>query len=135
MTTKTATFTHAGHTFTATVLDGRVTVSQDGVWAGEGRYTSHGIEDCPAVLGDDEEASEEIYRLLDAALAATDEWLVGRWVYVMAGDDSDYGVIRRIDGDRAEVAWSTEVVTWIDRSELVLAADRAEAEAAVEAAG
>ena len=61
--------------------------------------------------------------------------VTGRWVYVLAGDDSDYGVIRRVDGDRAEVAWSTEVVTWIDRAEIVLCADRAEAEAAVDEAG
>lgn len=69
MTIKTATITHAGHTFTATVREERVTISENGVWAGEGRYTKYGIEDCPAILGD-EDVSEEIYRLLDAALAS-----------------------------------------------------------------
>lgn len=84
MTTKTATITHAGHTFTATVRDGRVAVAEDGVWAGEGRYTKYGIEDCPAILGD-EDASESIYRLLDAALEEAAVRPIAYYAHAYAG--------------------------------------------------
>lgn len=59
-----ATVTINDTTFTATVEGDRVTISADGVWAGEGKWAADRgvIEDCAADLGDD------VYDALDAAL-------------------------------------------------------------------
>lgn len=46
-----------------------VTIDRDGVWAGDGRWTDDGcIEDCAAVLGPDQDASDETYQALCDAL-------------------------------------------------------------------
>lgn len=51
----------------------KVTISRDGVWAGDGRWTEDcEIVDCPAVLGQDQDASDETYELLCDALASLD---------------------------------------------------------------
>jgi hypothetical protein len=53
-----------GRTYTAEVDDnGTVTLSRDGVWAGEGRWDGR-IEDCAASLPD------EVFDALDSAIAA-----------------------------------------------------------------
>lgn len=49
----------------------KVTISRDGIWAGTGRWTDDcTIEDCPAVLGDDQDASDDTYEALCHALAS-----------------------------------------------------------------
>jgi len=48
----------------------KVTISRDGVWAGDGTWTDDcEIVDCPAVLGDDQDASDETYEAICDALA------------------------------------------------------------------
>lgn len=47
-----------------------VTIDRDGVWAGTGRWTDDcEIVDCSAVLGPDQDASDETYEALCEALA------------------------------------------------------------------
>jgi hypothetical protein len=47
----------------------KVTIYRDGVWAGTGRWTDdYEIVDCPAVLGTDQDASDETYEALCEAL-------------------------------------------------------------------
>ena len=49
----------------------RVTIDRDGVWAGAGHWTEDcEIVDCAAVLGPDQEASDETYEALSEALAS-----------------------------------------------------------------
>lgn len=49
----------------------RVEISRDGVVVGHGRWTDdHEIVDCPAILGDDQDDSDETYEALAEALAA-----------------------------------------------------------------
>lgn len=49
----------------------KVTISHDGVWAGDGRWTEDcEITDCAAVLGADQDASDETYELLCEELAS-----------------------------------------------------------------
>lgn len=48
----------------------RVIIERDGVWAGEGKWTDDcDIVDCAAVLGDDQDASDDTYDELAEALA------------------------------------------------------------------
>ncbi len=48
-----------------------VTISRDGTWAGDGIWTDDcEIVDCPAVLGDDQDASDETYEAICDALAS-----------------------------------------------------------------
>lgn len=48
----------------------KVTISRDGVWVGDGKWTDDSeIVDCPAVLGEDQDASDETYEALCEALA------------------------------------------------------------------
>jgi hypothetical protein len=42
----------------------KVSISRDGVWSGDGYWNGWEIFDCPAVLGDTQEESEETYDLL-----------------------------------------------------------------------
>jgi hypothetical protein len=47
-----------------------VTIDKDGVWAGDGVWTNDcRIEDCPAVLGWDQDSSDNTYEALADALA------------------------------------------------------------------
>lgn len=54
--------------YTVTVNDGRVSISENGILAGTGRWDSdnHRIEDCPADLG------EDVYDALDAAILSVE---------------------------------------------------------------
>lgn len=58
----TATIAHGNTTYTATLEDDRVSITEDGVHVGSGRWNGRAIYDCPADLGD------EVYEALDAAL-------------------------------------------------------------------
>ena len=52
----------------------KVTITRDGVLAGEGRWTDDcEIVDCPAVLGPDQDASDETYEELCDELANLDQ--------------------------------------------------------------
>jgi len=43
----------------------KVIISRDGVWVGDGVWTDdYCIVDCPAVLGEDQDASDETYEAL-----------------------------------------------------------------------
>ena len=47
----------------------KITIYRDGVWAGVGRIDSDGeIVDCPAVLGPDQDASDETYEAIQDAI-------------------------------------------------------------------
>ena len=47
----------------------KVTITRDGVWAGDGLLRDDGvIVDCPAILGSGQDASDETYELLADAL-------------------------------------------------------------------
>lgn len=49
----------------------KVTIDRDGVWAGDGRWTDDcEIVDCAAVLGPDQDASDDTYEALCDALAS-----------------------------------------------------------------
>lgn len=49
----------------------KVTISKDGEWAGDGRWTDDcEIVDCAAVLGADQDASDETYEMLCDELAS-----------------------------------------------------------------
>ena len=59
-----------GHTQGDTTMT-MVTISRDGTWAGNGIWTDDcEIVDCPAVLGDDQDASDETYEAICDALAS-----------------------------------------------------------------
>lgn len=46
-----------------------ISISLNGVWAGNGHVNAHGqIEDCAAVLGDSREASEATYVAIEDAI-------------------------------------------------------------------
>jgi hypothetical protein len=62
----TVTVTIDGNDYTATLEDGQVTLTENGKWAGKGRWDEPNarIEDCAADLG------EDVYDALDAALDA-----------------------------------------------------------------
>lgn len=49
-----------------------ISISRDGVWAGDGRFDDDLgiIEDCPAVLGPDQDASDETYDAIETAIEA-----------------------------------------------------------------
>lgn len=52
----------------------KVTISRDGVWAGDGRWTDDcEIVDCPAVLGANQDASDETYEALCDELAGLNQ--------------------------------------------------------------
>lgn len=49
----------------------KVTISRDGVWAGDGKWTDDcEIVDCAAELGADQDASDETYELLCGELSS-----------------------------------------------------------------
>lgn len=50
----------------------KVSIFRDGVWVGDGYWMYGIIRDCSAVLGADQDASEETCELLEDALAALD---------------------------------------------------------------
>lgn len=52
----------------------RITIYRDNVWAGDGRINEDGeIVDCPAVLGPDQDASDDTYEAIQDRIAE-DEW-------------------------------------------------------------
>lgn len=49
----------------------KVTICRDGIWAGEGRWTDDcEIVDCPAVLGPDQDASDDTYEAICQELSS-----------------------------------------------------------------
>lgn len=47
----------------------KISIYRDGVWAGDGRLDKDGeIVDCPAILGPDQDASDETYEALCDAI-------------------------------------------------------------------
>ena len=56
------TIDHDDTTYTATLDGAKVTISRDGMWSGDGRWTGKAITDCAANIGD------EVYDALDEAL-------------------------------------------------------------------
>lgn len=49
---------------------GHISISENGVWAGNGALVDGVIEDCPAVLGRDQDMSEAAYAAIEQAIAA-----------------------------------------------------------------
>jgi hypothetical protein len=68
MTTIEISITVGEHTYSATVEGERISISQDGHWAGNGRYVDGQIVDCAATLGGSDDASEEAYAAIADAL-------------------------------------------------------------------
>lgn len=55
----------------------KISISCDGVWAGSGWLTEDGkVIDCPAVLGEDQDASDETYEAIDDAIEEGEEEVV-----------------------------------------------------------
>jgi hypothetical protein len=54
----------------------KVSIFRDNVWAGDGRLVNGFIEDCPAILGPDQDAAEETYALIESAIADGDTEVV-----------------------------------------------------------
>ena len=50
-----------------------ISISRDGVWAGDGVLRDGSIEDCPAVLGTDQDASDETYEAIADAIEDGDD--------------------------------------------------------------
>ena len=46
----------------------KISIYRDGVWAGDGRVVDGEIVDCPAMLGPDNDASEDTYEALCDAM-------------------------------------------------------------------
>ena len=68
----TVTKTIGDHDYTVDIdTDGSLSISQDGHWAGSGRWNGRAIEDCAAHLGSgDNDESLAIYDNLDDAISA-----------------------------------------------------------------
>jgi len=47
----------------------KISIYHDGVWAGDGELRNGTIEDCPAILGADQDASDETYEAIEDAIA------------------------------------------------------------------
>jgi len=57
----------------------KVAISRDGVWAGDGRWTDDcEIVDCAAILGEDQDASDQTYEMLCDELASLPQ-IDGHW--------------------------------------------------------
>lgn len=50
-----------------------ISISRDGIWAGNGRLVDGIIEDCSAILGADQDASDETYEAIQDAIQDGDE--------------------------------------------------------------
>jgi hypothetical protein len=46
-----------------------ITIYENGAWAGGGKLVDGHIEDCPAVLGDDQDMADEAYQAIEDAIA------------------------------------------------------------------
>lgn len=65
-----------------------IRIYRDGVWAGDGRLDPDGeIVDCPAVLGLDQDASDQAYEAIQDAIAEDDD---GGWKGSVQREDSVY---------------------------------------------
>jgi len=52
----------------------KISISRGGVWAGDGRIDGSGeIVDCPAVLGADQDASDETYEAIQEAVESGED--------------------------------------------------------------
>ena len=51
----------------------RIEISRNGVWAGVGVWTGEEIVDSPAVLGDTQEESDEVYEAIADAIESGEE--------------------------------------------------------------
>lgn len=77
---------------TATKKSTKVTISRDGVWAGDGVWIEgEGRIDCAAVLGPDQDASDETYDLLTEALESALE--DGRSEATIVRPDGEYTAV------------------------------------------
>ena len=48
-----------------------ITILRNGIWAGDGRIDRDGsIVDCPAILGADQDASDDTYEAIEDAISA-----------------------------------------------------------------
>jgi hypothetical protein len=50
-----------------------IKIYRNGIWGGTGKLVAGTIEDCWAVLGADQDASDEAYEAIEAAIAAGGE--------------------------------------------------------------
>jgi len=48
----------------------KISINENGVWAGTGKLRDGVIEDCPAILGDDQDMAEQAYEAIEDAIAA-----------------------------------------------------------------
>lgn len=56
----------------ARIVENRISIYADDVWAGDGRLSNGHIEDCAAILGGDQDTAEEIYEAIEEAIAANE---------------------------------------------------------------
>lgn len=69
-------------------MNNRIRIYRDGIWAGDGHLNSDGeIVDCPAVLGPDQNASDETYEAIQDAIAEDDD---GGWKGSVQRPDAVY---------------------------------------------
>lgn len=69
-------------------MNKRISIYRDNVWAGEGRINPDGeIVDCSAVLGPDQDASDETYEAIQDAIAEGDD---GGWTGSVQREDAVY---------------------------------------------
>jgi hypothetical protein len=68
-----------------------INIYRNHVWAGAGRLDNGTIVDCPAVLGSDQDESDEVYEMIEDAIADGDDE-VGEWSWVL---DNDPAAVRR----------------------------------------
>jgi len=48
----------------------KISINENGVWAGTGILRDGVIEDCPAILGDNQDMEEAVYEAIEDAIAA-----------------------------------------------------------------
>ncbi|MFW6024035.1 MAG: hypothetical protein ACOC8P_00260 [Dichotomicrobium sp.] len=46
-----------------------ISIEENGVWAGTGQLVDGSIQNCPAILGDDQDMAERAYEAIEQAIA------------------------------------------------------------------
>lgn len=46
-----------------------ISISENGIWAGDGNLNEGRIEDCPAILGGDQDTADAVYEAIESAIA------------------------------------------------------------------
>jgi len=69
----------------------KISVTEDGVWAGTGTFNNGSIENCAAVLGDDRDMSERAYDAIEEAIADGETSVaigdyIWEWEIIAAGE-------------------------------------------------